>query len=151
MRLTSKSAPVHVQNSLQVHDTFWGFSNNSSSRDWSIIDHLHNGFKYSFTCILKSILCLIQVQWFYSITDTETWPRRLIKMHIKEYLNRSPLCKWSITGRIFFSANDDRALERRHHMVHLNPILFGAFQFDRWRGKVRRPLSTLFISWAMTA
>ena len=44
-------------------------------------------------CILIS---LIQVQRFYSITDTETRPRRLIKMHIKEYLNRSPLCKWSI-------------------------------------------------------
>ena len=59
-----------------------------------------------------------------------------INMHIKEYLDRSLLCKWSITGRIFFSANDDRALERRHHMVHLNPILFGAFQFDRCGGKV---------------
>ena len=59
------------------------------------IDYLHNGdrFKYSFMCILISLLGLIQVQRFYSITDTETRPRRLIKMHIKEYLNRSPLCK----------------------------------------------------------
>ena len=57
------------------------------------IDHFHNGdrFKYSFMCILISLLGLIQVQKFYSITDTETRPRRLVKMHIKEYLNRSPL------------------------------------------------------------
>ena len=43
---------------------------------------------------------------------------------------------WSIiTVRIFFSsANDHRALERRHHMIIL--ILFGAFQFECWRGKV---------------
>ena len=77
----------------QAHDTLWGFSNNSSFRDWSII-----------------------------------------------------------TVRIFFSTNNDRALERRRHMIHLNSILFGAFQFDHWRGKVRRPLSTLqFIFSAIAA
>ena len=32
-----------------------------------------------------SLLGLIQVQRFYSTTDTETRLRRLIKMHIKEY------------------------------------------------------------------
>ena len=71
---------------------------------WSI-DHLHNGdrFKYSFMCILTSLLGLIQVQRFYSITDTETRRRRLIKMHIKEYLNRSPLWKWSIKCRKYFA------------------------------------------------
>ena len=47
-------------------------------------DHLHDSdrFKYSFMCILISLLGFIQVQRFYSITDTETRPRRLIKMHI---------------------------------------------------------------------
>ena len=67
------------------------------------IDHLDNGdrFKYSFMCILISLLGLIQVQRFYLITDTETRPRRLIKMHIKEYLNRSPLCKWSIANPFY--------------------------------------------------
>ena len=74
------------------------------------MDHLHNGdrFKYSFTCILISLLGLIQVQRFYSITDTETRPRSLIKMHIKLYLNRSPLCKWSINRQfinIYIIAN----------------------------------------------
>ena len=58
-----------------------------------VIDHFHNGdrLKYSLMCILISLLGLIQVQRFYSITDTETRPRRLIKVHIKEYLNQSPL------------------------------------------------------------
>ena len=135
---------MHVQNSLQAHDTFWGFSNNSSSnnsRDWLIIGHLHNGnrFKYSFMCILISLLCFIQVQIFYSITDTETWPRRLMKMHIKEYLNRSPLCKWSITGKwssfgkapphgpfesYFVRSISDWTLERKGLKTFINVIHF---------------------------
>ena len=63
------------------------------------IDHNGDRFIYSFMCILISLLGLIQVQRFYSITDTETRPRRLIKMHIKEYLNRSPLSKWSMLSQ----------------------------------------------------
>ena len=63
------------------------------------IDHLHNGdrFKYSFMCILISLLGLVSVSVIEYNLCTWMRPRRLIKMHIKEYLNRSPLCKWSIT------------------------------------------------------
>ena len=48
-----------------------------------------------------SLLGLIQVHRFYSITDTEMMPRttrRLIKIfiHVKEYLNQPP--KWSIVS-----------------------------------------------------
>ena len=59
----------------------------------SDIDHFHNGdqFKYSFMCILITHLGLIQMQVFYSIADTETSARKIIKMHINEYLNRLSL------------------------------------------------------------
>ena len=51
------------------------------------IDHLHNGdrFKYSFVYILISLLVLIQVQRFYSITDL-----------FKSVAIMHTLCKWSI-------------------------------------------------------
>ena len=69
-------------------------------------------------CILISLLDLIQQQRFYSITDTETRPRRIITMHIKEYLNRSPLWKGSMDLNV---ANSNA--------YYLRELLAGAIRF----------------------
>ena len=62
------------------------------------IDHFHNSdkFKYSFMCILISLLGLVSMTKIAKNFLTQTRPRRLIKMHIKEYLNLSELWKWSL-------------------------------------------------------
>ena len=47
-------------------------------------------------CILISLLGLVSMTKIAKNFLTQTRPRRLIKMHIKEYLNLSELWKWSL-------------------------------------------------------
>ena len=94
-------------------------------------------------CILISLLGLIQVQRFYSITDTEMRPKRLITMHIKEYLNRyineSGLlyssCVYRVLNSSAFENNQADSLHVYHGYNYISQIIEEnyLYTYTQWR------------------
>jgi hypothetical protein len=88
------------------------------------IDHFHNSdkFKYSFMCILISLLGLVSMTKIAKNFLTQTRPRRLIKMHIKEYLNLSELWKWSLWSTVAQDETRQEAVAHRHNVNDINVV-----------------------------